>query len=102
MGDKPSDRPDEYAAREELAKRRQAHADRVAELAEQERADRKQLHWMCCPKCGSQLEEIQFRGVKVDKCFGCGGVYLDDGELEQLAGKPGWLDAMRSFFRGGG
>ncbi|MCH9683390.1 MAG: zf-TFIIB domain-containing protein [Deltaproteobacteria bacterium] len=53
---------------------------------------------MRCPKCGMPLDEITFRGVKVDKCFGCGGVYLDDGELEELAGKPGWFEAMRYFF----
>lgn len=67
-------------------------------LAEQERERLRQLHFMHCPKCGAELSEVVFRGVKVDKCFGCGGVYLDDGELEQLAGKPGWFEAMRYFF----
>ena len=54
---------------------------------------------MRCPKCGSQLSEVQFRLVKVDKCFTCGGVYLDDGELEQLTGKPGWFESMLRFLR---
>jgi hypothetical protein len=54
---------------------------------------------MHCPKCGADLTEIDFRGVKVDKCFACGGIYLDDGELEQLVGRPGWFEAMRTFFR---
>ena len=55
---------------------------------------------MRCPKCGSELAEVQFRAVKVDKCFSCNGVFLDDGELEQLTGKPGWFDSMLRFFKG--
>ncbi len=27
-----------------------------------------------------------FRGVAIDKCDDCNGVWLDDGELEKLAG----------------
>ena len=59
----------------------------------------KDLHWMRCAKCGAELQEVEFKGVKVDKCFSCGGVYLDDGELEQLAGRPGWFDSMLKIFR---
>jgi Zn-finger nucleic acid-binding protein len=55
---------------------------------------------MRCAKCGAAMEEVTFRGVRIDKCFACGGVYLDDGELEQLAGKSGGLiAALRQFFR---
>ena len=98
MGDRPSDNEEEFRARRDLEVRREAHKARMAAVEEAERAERRKLHWMHCPKCGAQLEEIEFRGVRVDKCFGCGGVFLDDGELEQLAGKPGWFEAMRRFF----
>ncbi len=83
---------------QELSQRRADYERDQGELSERERKALKDLHWMHCPKCGSSLTEITFRGVKVDKCFGCGGVYLDDGELEQLAGKPGWFEAMRLYF----
>jgi hypothetical protein len=83
---------------EEIQERRAKQLRITQELDEDERAALKQLHWMRCPKCGSELDEIIFRGVKIDKCFPCGGVYLDDGELEQLAGKPGWFDALRYLF----
>jgi hypothetical protein len=82
----------------ELRQRRAAHARGRSELSARERDELRALHWMRCPKCGTELVEIKFRGVKVDKCFGCGGVYLDDGELEQLAGKPGWFEAMSLYF----
>jgi hypothetical protein len=96
---RPSDNEAEFAARKELANRRDAHRRKMAALAEHDRERLRSLHWMHCPKCGAGLEEVIFRGVRVDKCFACGGVYLDDGELEQLAGKPGWLEAMLRFFR---
>jgi hypothetical protein len=41
-------------------------------------------HWMVCPKCGGRLNEENFHGVAIDRCGGCGGVYLDKGELELL------------------
>lgn len=95
MGDEQ--RGDEQA-RQELERRRDRRREHQTRLADDERAKLRQLHWMHCPKCGSELDEITFRGVKVDKCLACGGVFLDDGELEQLAGKPGWFEAMRYFF----
>jgi len=42
-------------------------------------------HWMKCPKCGAQLKEADILGVTVDHCTGCGGIYLDKGELELIA-----------------
>jgi Zn-finger nucleic acid-binding protein len=37
-----------------------------------------------CPRCGSEMNEIAIEHVKVDRCTGCGGVFLDKGELEIL------------------
>lgn len=88
----------EQAIREELSRRRAARERDQDDLSVDERARLRAQHWMRCPKCGLSLDEITFRGVKVDKCFACGGVYLDDGELEQLAGKPGWFEALRLYF----
>lgn len=96
---RPSENEEEYFLRQELQKRREAVQQKHAELAEGERERLKELHWMRCAKCGAELQEVEFRSVKVDKCFSCGGVYLDDGELEQLAGRPGWFDSMLKIFR---
>jgi hypothetical protein len=94
------DEPRELQARADVARRREERQRHQQELADGERERLRQLHWMRCCKCGAELDEITFRGVKVDKCLSCGGVFLDDGELEELAGKPGWLEAMRNFFAG--
>ncbi len=90
----------ERRARAELERRREEAQLRQSQISEGERERQRTLHWMRCPKCGCELSEVQFRAVKVDKCFTCGGVYLDDGELEQLTGKPGWFDSMLRFFQG--
>jgi hypothetical protein len=98
--DGPSDNEEEHFFRREMEKRREAAREKQAQVAAGERQKEKEAHWMRCPKCGAELTEVEFRAVKVDKCFSCGGVYLDDGELEQLAGRAGWLDKMLELIRG--
>ncbi|HEY8377743.1 MAG TPA: zf-TFIIB domain-containing protein [Nannocystis sp.] len=90
----------EQRLREELARQRAAVQSRQSQISVDEREQLRRLHWMRCPKCGAELSEVLFRAVKVDKCFSCNGVYLDDGELEQLTGKPGWFESMIRFFKG--
>jgi hypothetical protein len=48
---------------------------------------------MKCPKCGEPLKERSFQKVVIDQCIGCHGIWLDAGELEQVAEKEGsgWL-----------
>ncbi len=89
---------DDRLSWDEMQARREAHQRRFAELDADERASLRTLHFMHCPKCGLKLDEITFRGVRVDKCFACGGVWLDDGELEELAGQPGFFEALRRMF----
>lgn len=40
---------------------------------------------LTCPKCGSDMRSYERNGVVVDQCTGCGGLFLDRGELERLA-----------------
>lgn len=40
-----------------------------------------------CPKCGDPIEAMTFRGVPLDKCKGCGGVWLGPQDLQQLSAK---------------
>lgn len=37
-----------------------------------------------CPSCTSPMSEVSRRGVYVDVCPSCRGVWLDGGELEKL------------------
>lgn len=77
---------EEYFEREDVLKLRALARKQMAEKAESEREALRREHWMRCAKCGYELKEVLFKGVKIDKCFHCGFVGLDSGELEQLAG----------------
>lgn len=39
---------------------------------------------MRCPLCDVQMREVERRGVMIDVCPECRGVWLDRGELEKL------------------
>jgi Zn-finger nucleic acid-binding protein len=40
---------------------------------------------IACPSCNSKMSPIQLRGAPVDVCFGCGALWVDRGELEQMS-----------------
>ena len=47
---------------------------------------------LTCPKCGSEMRSYERNQVVVDQCTGCGGLFLDRGELERL------VEAESSFY----
>ncbi|HEX7707017.1 MAG TPA: zf-TFIIB domain-containing protein [Thermoanaerobaculia bacterium] len=97
---KPAKAEDEYFARQELERRKKWAEEQSAKMASEERERLKQLHYMKCPKCGMDLQEIDLQGVKVDQCASCGGIYLDAGELEQLSKQDqGVVGRVFSIFR---
>lgn len=84
--DKPTKTEDEYFAKEEAEKAKRLK-DKISHETEQEERDRVQaICYMKCPKCGGALNEVTFRGIRIDRCSSCSGVWLDEGELEKLAG----------------
>lgn len=99
---KPTTREEEYFAKQEFERRKKAAQGREYHLAQKELARLKELHWMRCPKDGMELVEVEFRGVKIDQCSHCGGVFLDAGELDELAAaeQGGFLSSLGSFFKG--
>lgn len=79
-----SSHEEEYFARENAEKLRKLALERSRELAQAQKEEMKQLHWMRCPKCGMELQTIQFRGLDIDRCFSCGVTVFDAGELEKI------------------
>lgn len=65
---------------------------KLKQEAEAKEAARKASH-MRCPKCGEPLKERSFQKIEIDQCTGCNGIWLDAGELDQVAEKEnaGWL-----------
>ncbi|MGN6612120.1 MAG: zf-TFIIB domain-containing protein [Angustibacter sp.] len=50
---------------------------------------------LTCPKCHSEMRSYERNRVLVDQCTGCGGLFLDKGELEQLAAaESSWYGAQ--------
>ena len=98
--DKPSRAEDEYFARQELERRKKWAAEQAAKMANEEKERIRQAHWMKCPKCGMDLQEIALHNVKVDQCANCGGIFLDAGEIDQI-GKhdEGVVSRVFSMFR---
>jgi hypothetical protein len=98
---KPSETEEEFFAREDAEKRRKLALEQAKAMAQGERDRLKATHFMRCPKDGMELQTVSFRGVQIDKCFTCGGSWLDEGELETLAGKePGFLQNVLGVFKG--
>ena len=74
---------------------RQARRELLVKLKAKQEAESKTslqaLH--ACPKCGAPLKARSFQKIEIDQCTGCNGIWLDAGELEQVAGKDesSWL-----------
>jgi len=97
---KPSHEEEEYFAKQEIETRR-LNADKVrTQMAQQEIESLKKLHWMHCAKCGFEMHPVVFKGITIEKCPNCHGIFLDNGELEQLAGKEhGFFKNVLGLFK---
>ncbi len=94
---KPSDKEDEYFARKEFERKKKLEEKKQETMQENERKKLKELHYMSCPKCGMSLIEIDYKGIKIDKCSECLGIWLDAGELESILEMES--SAVSSFFK---
>ncbi|MBI1909961.1 MAG: zf-TFIIB domain-containing protein [Deltaproteobacteria bacterium] len=97
---KPSQTEEEYFARLEAEKLKKQAAKKKEALSQAEQEKLKKLHWMRCPKCGMELHSMVYKGIVIDKCFHCHGIFLDDGELEKIAGgEGGFVNAVLGLFK---
>lgn len=84
--EKPTKTEDEYFAKEDAEKSKRLREKISHETEQQEKERIQAICYMKCPKCGGALNEVSFRGIRIDRCSSCSGVWLDEGELEKLAG----------------
>ena len=75
---KPSQNENEYFARRDAEWLKEQRAKLDAERAAREAK-------MACPRCKASLNHRQYKGVSLDYCPNCHGVWLDAGELAMLA-----------------
>ena len=89
----------QYFARLEFERRRKVLDERETQTAEEERQRILAIAGGRCPKCGAALVPVPYRDIELDKCSRCQGVWLDVGELEQLAAEDaGFLGTMKRIF----
>jgi hypothetical protein len=97
---KPSEKEEEYFTRLELERKKKIEEERLKKVAEEEKIRLKELHHMRCPKCGMELNEVEYKGVHIDKCLNCEGIWLDAGELEAISKlEKSSLDKLFSIFK---
>jgi uncharacterized protein len=102
----PSEREESYFALKEIKRKKKQEEERRKKIKEQKnkyeaqkKRRLKELHYMCCPKCGQKLMEIGYKKLRIDKCSGCRGTWLDEGELEAIAKlDENVLDKFVDFF----
>jgi Zn-finger nucleic acid-binding protein len=79
---KPSHTEDDYFAKEDAEKKRKLALKVHREMATDEARRLKELHRGHCPSCGQAMHEVKLRGVPVDICFACKGIFLQAHEVE--------------------
>jgi Zn-finger nucleic acid-binding protein len=91
---KPTESEEAYFARLEMACRTHALAAQESRATEEERQRLLAVAKHHCPKWGAPLVTLHHRGVEIEQCSHCQGVWLDRGALEQVLAKrarPGVL-----------
>jgi Zn finger protein HypA/HybF involved in hydrogenase expression len=97
---KPSEREAEYIARMEYERLKKIEEEKHKKLKAEEKNKLKELHFMRCPKCGMEMIEIDYKGIKIDKCSECEGIWLDAGELEAVSKlEKSGLEKLFSVFK---
>lgn len=97
---KPSHEEEEYFAKVEMDKKKALAEKLKADMETEELEKLRQLHWKHCANCGFEMFPVVFKGVTIDKCPHCGAIFLDPGELEELAGQEGgFISAVLSIFK---
>ncbi|HSW62095.1 MAG TPA: zf-TFIIB domain-containing protein [Dissulfurispiraceae bacterium] len=76
---------EEYIKRQEIERIKKAEEEKHKNFSKSEKKRMQELHFMKCPKCGMELFEVEFKGIKVDKCSDCDGIWFDAGEFESVA-----------------
>lgn len=95
--DKPTNQEDEYFLKADMEKIKDLRGKLDENRKEETEQQRMKTYWMKCPKCGSDLEEINHDKIMIDRCTQCKGIWLDQGELELLT--QGQAELTKGFLQ---
>jgi len=82
--EKPMSKEEEFFLKMNQEKINKLRGELDQKRSENEKNQRRQIHWMKCPKCGTDLKEVNHQNVMIDTCSECKGIWLDGGELNIL------------------
>jgi hypothetical protein len=71
--------------------------DLAREQAAGKEKELRDQHWLKCPKCGHDMKILDMNGIEVERCTRCEGIFLDKGELMEVALKQ--LPERQSMLR---
>lgn len=95
---------DEYFRRQEAERRSDEARDNLQQTIRVNQAEKVRLEaarLRRCPECKIGLAARTLRGIEIDQCNFCQGIWLDAGELEQLITPVhGFLTKLRGIWRG--
>lgn len=89
-----------YELNRELIEKKRRELDQKRKYQEAQKLN--SSYWMVCPKCGSEMKEINLSGVKADQCSQCRGLYFDQAEFETISEMQhhvGFFESIRMFFK---
>jgi len=96
---KPTDKEEQYFLEQELKRQLDARRKEQAALAQQEKSQLKELHYMHCPKCGQKLLVEHYGSTEVDVCPSCRGLWLDANELERILQSTKQAGPLNKFLK---
>ncbi len=99
MVHKPSENEENYIKEQEMKHRLHKLAQEQHALANAEKQRLKKLHWMHCPKCGTDLDVEKYGKVEIDVCPVCKGLWLDANELDTIIEQSAKNKPFTSFLK---
>ena len=81
---KPLNKEEQYFITQEVARLKRLREEHLRAQAQEDRRKMKELHFLCCAKCGQKMETTKLESVEIEICPDCGGIYLDAGELGKI------------------
>ena len=97
---KPHETEDEYFSRLDVEKKHKLTEQLRKETAEADLEQLKKKYQGHCPRCGTDLHTVAFRGFSVDKCFHCNGAFLTAEAFQHLCGAEShFLDTILDLFK---
>ena len=99
MAYKPSEHEENYIKEQEMKHRLHKLAQEQQALANAEKQRLKELHWMHCPKCGTELVLEKYGKVEIDVCPVCKGLWLDANELDTIIEQSAKNKPFTSFLK---